>query len=182
MLVQSFAQCFRCLCQARGRPPATSMTAHPRLPVLFMPKVLNDPVISLMHEQPSEVIHQRAIKFLHSCYFCLAPGPLTQAGADAAGVSEPTLLFHSSNRQPPCGAVDARGHVYWASRTAALYAQKHACEQCCVATASAIAIGPPAQPCAQMSMLLLTRLFPWLRWFRRRHRSRRCQYTFHSPS
>ena len=106
------------------------------LPVLNMPDMLRDPVAALAgREVPVTVLQQEAISFLHSCLVCLSPAPARWKSngfvrGTPAAVSEPTLLFHASNRQPPCGTAVTRGHVYWASRSAALYAQQHACERC----------------------------------------------------
>ena len=101
-----------------------------KLPVLNMPDVLRDPVAALAgREVPVTLLQQRATSFLQRCHVCLAPESARHARGTRPADSQPTLLFHASDRQPPCGAAITRGHVYWASRSAALYAQRHACER-----------------------------------------------------
>lgn len=112
-------------------PNSALSTAPSRLPMLDMAEVLRDPAQALMKKPAPGELGRRALRFLHSCTVCLAPPKQTATTAGWAGrppgQSEPTLLFHASNRQPPCGAA-ARGFTYWAARATAIYARRHAYE------------------------------------------------------
>ena len=73
-----------------------------KLPVLNMPDVLRDPVSALAgREVPVTLLQQRAISFLQRCHVCLAPESARHARGTPPADSQPTLLFHASDRQPP---------------------------------------------------------------------------------
>ena len=99
-------------------------------------------------EVPVSVLQEQAVSFLHGCHICLAHlsrqvltgKPARHVRGTPAAVSDPTLLFHVSNRQPPCGTAVTRGHVYWASRSAALFfPQQHAYEYAFIDTSRPVA-------------------------------------------
>lgn len=125
------------------------MAAHAGIPVLNMPDMLRDPVSALAgREVPVSVLQEQAVSFLHGCHICLAHlsrqvltgKPARHVRGTPAAVSKPTLLFHASNRQPPCGTAVTRGHVYWASRSAALFfPQQHVYEYAFIDTSRPVA-------------------------------------------
>ena len=100
----------------------SSMAAHAGIPVLNMPDMLRDPVSALAgREVPVSVLQEQAVSFLHGCHICFAHlsrqvltgKPARHVRGTPAAVSEPTLLFHASNRQPPCGTAATRVVRQW---------------------------------------------------------------------
>ena len=85
----------------------------PKAPPSLADAFMRDPVGALSPRRPTAAELQRTARRF------LADTNVSLAGEGSAGL----LLLHASNRHTPSGPPSS--YVYWAARTAALYARRH---------------------------------------------------------